>query len=227
MTFFLLSFLFKLNLKTKKVNLVANSETPDESNTFACHLVEKFLFAVCKRFADDVIRQTCADIYFDPSKSSASSLPTQASDVKLKQEVSSGKKQKVENSAKKSNNDTMLNSTSSQQSETQHQKFPQSIGVADVYNTILKHDRFNFLTNKYMAVDTSITTTKPKAKIAGGLRSFADSTTVHLDKLCKNVNSTATTKTGDFLDDSNKNFLKAKNNLKRNFSESSLFKNLN
>ena len=117
--------------------MVAMNEKPDETNTYSCHLVEKFLFALCKRFAEDLIRQTCADIYFDRSKSTAQSKPTENSSKKLN---------KTENSKTGGANQPVLSSDG-----LQYQKFPEVLGVGDIYNTIIKHEKYDFLTNKGMA----------------------------------------------------------------------------
>ena len=76
-----------------------------------------FLLVVYKRFAQDLIRQTCADLYFEPSVVDSSIRKPSLGLVNLG-EI----------------------------------KFPTCLNVKDVYRTIMRHDRFDFLTNKYMGV---------------------------------------------------------------------------
>ena len=115
-----------------------NEKRPDETNTYSCHLVEKFLFALCKRFAEDLIRQTCADIYFDRSKSTAQSKPTESSSKKL-------------NKNENSKTGGTINQPALSSDGLQYQKFPEVLGVGDIYNTMIKHEKYDFLTNKGMA----------------------------------------------------------------------------
>jgi hypothetical protein len=72
-------------------------------------MVEKIIFAACKRFAEDLIRQACQDNFNTGTSSSSSSSS---------------------------------------------QKFPSSLHVKDVYETMVKHNRFDFLTNKYMSTNS-------------------------------------------------------------------------
>ncbi len=57
-----------LNIRRRRVYL-ASSE--DQSSVYSCDLVEKFLAVLFKRFAEDLIRQTCSDVYFEPVFNSA------------------------------------------------------------------------------------------------------------------------------------------------------------
>lgn len=41
-----------------------------ESELYTCDLVERFIFLICKRFADDLIRKCCSDNYFEPLSAS-------------------------------------------------------------------------------------------------------------------------------------------------------------
>lgn len=93
-----------MNLKTNQVFLTPSDEKPSESKSlYSCDLVEKFLFVLTKRFADDLIRQTCADIYFDSSKASKNSKG-----------LSSGvSKPQNENSLKKKSESSIKRQTSS------------------------------------------------------------------------------------------------------------------
>lgn len=133
-----------LGIKTNLVSLVPSEEKPNESNLYACNLVEKFLAALCKRFADDLIRQSCSDVYLtqeqqeactkkqaNDRKSATSLLTRQASSEQLTMSCSSS-------------NALDLNANPCQ-------KFPMELNVRDIYNTIVKHEKFDFLTNKYMA----------------------------------------------------------------------------
>jgi hypothetical protein len=154
-----------------------------------------------RRFADELIRQTCADIYFDSSSKSPSSLPSS--------EVSTSKKQKNENLKKDTNESDAL----------QYQKFPGTIGVKDVFNTILKHERYDFLTNTYMA-SVPIQDQKNENRYS----SNDSHSNVNLDNKRELFKNKLNNKSNDFMDDSNKNLLKLNTNMKRNFSESTLYK---
>lgn len=96
---------------------------------YSCNLVEKLLFTLCKRFADDLVRQTCADIYFANENTNKSN--------KLSKNL---KKQSSSAYLLNENFDLILS-----------QKFPASLSVVHIYNTIKTHEKFDFLTNKYMA----------------------------------------------------------------------------
>lgn len=113
-----------MNIKTNRVNLVPSDETATDSNVYACNLVEKFIFVLCKRFADDLIRQTCADMYFIKPTADKTLITNNKNLKKLANDTT----------------DLVLN-----------QKFPTNLNVLNIFNTIKTHDRFDFLTNKYMA----------------------------------------------------------------------------
>ena len=83
-------------------------EKNDWSSVIKCNLVENFIYAACKRFAEDLVRQTCSDNYAKPSN------------LNLAGGV---------------------------------QQFPKFLYVKDIYNTMVAHDRYDFLTNKHMARD--------------------------------------------------------------------------
>jgi hypothetical protein len=191
-----------LNIKTKQVPFVSNDDFPDESNMYICSLVEKIIFAMTRRFADELIRQTCADIYFDSPSKSPISLPSlEGSTSKQKQKIENLKKDTIESDA------------------LQYQKFPGTIGVKDVFNTILKHERYDFLTNTYMA-SVPIQDKKKQNR-----NSNNDShSNVNLDNKRELFKNKLNNKNNDFMDDSNKNLLKLNTNIKRNFSESTLYK---
>lgn len=109
----------------------SDESKPTQTNVYACNLVEKLLFALCKRFADDLIRQTCSDLYFcknDQNKMNATNLKNY------------NKKNLVITPLNGENGDLISS-----------QKFPTNLSVIHIYNTIRAHDRFDFLTNKYMA----------------------------------------------------------------------------
>lgn len=151
------------------------------------------IYAMAKRFADDLIRQTCADFYFEPSPK-----------LFLSEEMTSKKQQKTEAVKKNTNDGDTL----------QFQKFPHSLGVSNIYNTIIKHDRFDFLANTYMASSASpLNDHKKDNRLAND--SSSNVNTNNKKDLFKNK---------DFMDDTNKNLQKVNANIKRNFSESSLYK---
>lgn len=110
----------QLNLKTCLVNISGSNEPVDESNVFTCDLVERFLYRLAKRFAEDLIRQACSDVYFDSSRS----------DRLIESANRNGR---------------------SIESDQGCQKFPDYLNVVDIFNTINKHEKYDFLTNKYMA----------------------------------------------------------------------------
>ena len=118
------------------MNLVLSSKPGNSESVFGCNLVEKFLLALFKRFADDIIRQTCSDIYFD-SSNSTSTLNKTTSSIDCCAESTSNKRAQISSNSQQPNNDAV-------------QKFPLYLGVKDVYKTLVTHDRFDFLTNKYM-----------------------------------------------------------------------------
>ena len=88
------------------------------------------MFVLCKRFADDLIRQTCADMYLNRDEKSFS--------------ISLNKNAKKSANNSTETNDSILN-----------QKFPASLNVMNIFDTIKKHEKFDFLTNKYMAIATA------------------------------------------------------------------------
>jgi hypothetical protein len=151
------------------------------------------IYAMAKRFADDLIRQTCSDFYFDPSPKMFSP-----------EEMTTKKQQKIE-AVKKNTNDA---------DTLQFQKFPHSLGVSNIYNTIIKHDRFDFLANTYMASPAEPLNDHKKDKRLVN-DSSSDVNTNNKKELFKNKK---------FMDDTNKNLQKINANIKRNFSESSLYK---
>lgn len=158
-----------MNIKANTVNLVANSENPQESNIYSCNLVEKFLFVIAKRFSEDLIRNTAADIYFDSSKSV---------DIKENTQNGTGKQQQTP----KNYQDTLL-----------YQKFPQNINVMDVYKTLIKHDRYDFLTNKFMA-NTDLNEQQNKIKKTHLRQSFSNgnissSSVNNNNNIINNINS--------------------------------------
>lgn len=114
-----------------------SGEKPTQTNIYTCNLVEKFLFTLGKRFAEDLIRQTCSDIYFD---SSIKNVQTEYVNNKKNPHPHQQQQQQQQIQSEKS----LL-----------YQKFPQSLGVQDVFNTIKKHEKYDFLTNKYMAAWSS------------------------------------------------------------------------
>lgn len=138
-------FLFKLQLKSNTVNLIASSENPQNPSTnslIPCPLVEMFLLAAFKRFAQDLIRQSCADLFLEPI--------TQSTDFQQHQQHNENV-----NSRRTLTNQITIAGSSNQQLRTValgDQKFPLRLNVKDVYKTIMRHDRYDFLTNKYMGV---------------------------------------------------------------------------
>lgn len=111
-----------------------NETNPKKSST-ACPLVEIFLLAVYKRFAQDLIRQSCADLYFEPASSHPKALVDSSSSSN--QQLSSQQQ---------------YYDTNRRLVNLGEVKFPARLNVKDVYRTIMRHDRFDFLTNKYMGV---------------------------------------------------------------------------
>ena len=128
------------------IHLLASNETPSDKTIFTCSLVEKMLFTVCKRFAEDLIRETCADLYTDQGQLGFIS------------------DKKNENLKKMSKNDTLKKSGSmtnmtwnsvvipEQTDSLIHQKFPSYLSVIDVFNTIRRHEKYDFLSNEFMAL---------------------------------------------------------------------------
>lgn len=108
------------------MNFAPSNERPaNEDDVVPCPLVEMFMLAVCKRFAQDLVRRACADIYFVESCTH------------------------VESNA----NSRRRSVTSSERTTSLGDlKFPASLNVKDIYRTIMRHDRYDFLTNKYMGV---------------------------------------------------------------------------
>ncbi len=96
------------------------------------------LNAVYKRFAEDLIRETCARIYFDCSQN-------------IKTNETLTKKQTKNELNKKQTDTSLLTSQNQQQDGLEYQKFPQYLSVTDVFKTIQQHQKFDFLTNKNMA----------------------------------------------------------------------------
>ena len=117
--------------------MVASGEKPCEENTYACSLVEKLMFVLSKRFADDLIRQTCADMYFNKNDNRSLAL-SMSNKIAKKPSVNSTEIQ-----------DLISNQT-----------FPANLNVINIFNTIKRHDKFDFLTNKYMATASQTTPTK-------------------------------------------------------------------
>ena len=113
------------------------------------------MFALCKRFADDLIRQTCADIYFDPSKSAqASTSIVDTSTSKVQLELNKKRHEPIKKTASAASLATLAAAAERQQDSIQYQQFPHSLGVVDLFTTIKKHEVFDFLTNKHMALST-------------------------------------------------------------------------
>jgi len=137
-----------------------------------CNLVEKFLFSLFKRFAEDLIREACSDIYFEPNK------PTN--------ESSSGQQQQQENV----NNNTKRVACQQNQGSDNilSHKFPLYLGVKDVYRTILRHDRYDFLTNKYMGVYTDSEEGNDRSRAESSSNSFLNS---RISKLKKNFSDSS------------------------------------
>ena len=94
------------------------------------------LVTIYKRFAEDLIRETCANIYFDSSKN-------------IKNDSIPGKKQTKNESNKKEQLPQLAQNQ--QQDGLDYQKFPQHLSVSDIFNTIHKDKKYDFLTNKNMA----------------------------------------------------------------------------
>lgn len=112
----------------------APSSPKDDDIVVPCPLVEMFMLAVYKRFAQDLIRRACADIYF---VSSTPSTSTSSFESNTRRSVNSSEKSTTTSSSITSLGDL---------------KFPASLNVKDIYRTIMRHDRYDFLTNKYMGV---------------------------------------------------------------------------
>ncbi|CAF0710070.1 unnamed protein product [Brachionus calyciflorus] len=122
-----------LGIKANTISLVPSFETPDDTNLYTCDIVERFIFQLGKRFAEDLIRQVCSDKYFVSNQTG------------LNLGNSSGQNDNLNNSNKRITSNQIDNSNLSSQ------KFPDYLNVIDVFNTINKHDKYDFLTNKYMA----------------------------------------------------------------------------
>lgn len=120
-----------------------SNETPSTSNLFKCNLVERFIFTVCRRFADDLIRQTCADQYFENPELTQTTSGLSNNSKKLSTTAAT-------TTATASTTTTPVQNSNSATDLLQYQKFPQHLSVKDVYRTITKHDKYDFLTNKYM-----------------------------------------------------------------------------
>ena len=90
-----------------------------------CKLVEEFLYVVAKHFCEDLIRDTCSNIY---DKSCLNE--------------SNNKKKLENNKIKISNNKS-------------HSHYLTKVNVLDVFDTICKNDKYDFLTNNYMATTNS------------------------------------------------------------------------
>lgn len=120
-----------------------NPKKPSISSLIPCPLVEMFLLAAFKRFAQDLIRQSCADLFLVPT--------TQSTDLQQQQQQNENV-----NSRRILNNQATTIAVSSNQQQRNvalsDQKFPLRLNVKDVYKTIMRHDRYDFLTNKYMGV---------------------------------------------------------------------------
>ena len=78
------------------------------SANIGCKLVEEFIFIVSQRFCEDLIRDTCSNIYNNKYS---------------------------DDGIRKTNNNHYLT----------------KINVLDVFNTICKNDKYDFLANNYMA----------------------------------------------------------------------------
>jgi hypothetical protein len=152
--------------------LTPSNEKPNETNVYTCDLVEHFLFALCKSFAEQLIRKTCADIYFDSSRADTtdsnkkSKLLSNSDTVnKLNQQLE-GTSKKKNDLLRKASSSSCLLSLALNGSNTNptnmaneyftrdsilYQKFPQTLSVPDIFATINKHEIYDFLTNKYMA----------------------------------------------------------------------------
>ena len=63
------------------------------------------------------------------------------------------------NAKKSSNNSTETNDV------ILNQKFPASLNVMNIFNTIKKHEKFDFLTNKYMATASPIKNSNPDVNL--------------------------------------------------------------
>lgn len=95
---------FKIDAKTNPVNLSSN---------IGCRLAEEFIFVVAKHFCEDLIRDTCSNIY-------------------------------TENVVENNNKIKKTNSKD-------YSHYLTKINVLDVFNTICKNEKYDFLTNNYMA----------------------------------------------------------------------------
>ncbi len=60
-----------LNVRRSRVYLSAMRRCGEASGeaVYSCDLVEKFLAVLFRRFAEDLIRQACSDLYFEPGSS--------------------------------------------------------------------------------------------------------------------------------------------------------------
>ena len=133
----------KLNLKSAVIKIVpTNSSQNETSDGYLCNLVEKFIVAACKRFADDLIRQSCSQVFYNAAPSQS------VGQVDVKKQSKSDQPQPA----------------SSEQMPSQ--RFPMELFVSDVYSTIVSHDKYDFLTNKYMA--------RPVVKASGDSASDVD-----------------------------------------------------
>ncbi len=72
-------------------------------------MAEEFLYTVCKKFCNDLLRDTCSNVCEQKSPK----LPTGTI------------------------------------------QFPNKLNVIDLFNTICKHEKYDFLTNKYMGNNNS------------------------------------------------------------------------
>jgi hypothetical protein len=124
--------------------------TESAENLFSCHLVERFLFAVWKRFAEDLIRETCSNIYHGISQND-SSAHRQSKSSKLAQ---SRKPTRSNETSKKDTRECHKQQQPEWPLDTQ--RFPLYLGVRDIYNTIVHKEKYDFLTNKYMSLDRSV-----------------------------------------------------------------------
>jgi hypothetical protein len=127
----------------------------NEENLYSCHLVERFLFAICKRFAEDLVRETCSNIY---NGKDLNAHGTTNKSSKLNDSLQSRKPTRTPNESSKKD----ANLHKQQQQQNSHpecafdaQKFPLYLGVRDIYKTIVHNEKYDFLTNKHMSLDRS------------------------------------------------------------------------
>ena len=97
------------------------------SENYFCNLVEKFILAATKRFAEDLIRQTCSHVFNNSVE------PTPSLDLTSKKPAKSDLPPPA------------------QGDRIQTRKFPMDVYVNDVFSTIASQERYDFLTNKHMA----------------------------------------------------------------------------